>query len=55
MRDLGAAAKFAPGIVLHSLCMEEVIPRGVRVYDFLRGIEPYKYECGAVDVPTGRC
>jgi CelD/BcsL family acetyltransferase involved in cellulose biosynthesis len=52
MRDPGPAGKFAPGIVLHSLCMEHLIPRGVRVYDFLRGIEPYKYECGAVDVPV---
>jgi CelD/BcsL family acetyltransferase involved in cellulose biosynthesis len=50
--DLGEAARYSPGLVLHALCMEEMIRRGVRVYDFLRGTERYKYECGAVDVPN---
>jgi CelD/BcsL family acetyltransferase involved in cellulose biosynthesis len=50
--DAGDASRFSPGLVMHCLCMEELIARGVRVYDFLRGTERYKYECGAVDVPN---
>lgn len=52
MRDLGEARKFAPGIVLHALCMESLLPQRLRRYEFLRGVEDYKYECGAVDVPN---
>jgi len=52
MRDPGEARKFSPGIVLHAMCMEATIEQGVRTYDFLRGVEAYKYECGAVDVPN---
>jgi CelD/BcsL family acetyltransferase involved in cellulose biosynthesis len=50
--DVGEARRFSPGIVLHCLCMEEAIRRGIRVYDFLRGTEPYKFEFGAVGVPN---
>lgn len=50
--ELGEAARYSPGLVMHALCMQEMIGRGVRVYDFLRGTERYKYECGAVDVPN---
>jgi len=50
--DAGEASRLSPGLVMHCLCMEELIARGVRVYDFLRGTERYKYECGAVDVPN---
>jgi hypothetical protein len=32
--------------------MEQMFQRGVRTYDFLRGIERYKYELGGVDVPN---
>lgn len=46
------ARRFSPGLVQHCLCMEDLIGQGVRVYDFLRGTERYKYECGAVDVPN---
>ena len=52
MRDPGEAGKFSPGIVLHAMCMEAMTGQGVRTYDFLRGVEPYKYKCGAVDVPN---
>ena len=52
MRDPGEARRFAPGIVLHALCMESLLPKGLRRYEFLRGIEEWKYECGAVDVPN---
>lgn len=50
--DTGTAKQFSPGIVLHLLCMERMFERGVRTYDFLRGVERYKYELGAVDVPN---
>src|SRR5438128_5942582 len=49
--DAGEASKHSPGLVFHCLCMEELIPRGIGVYDFLRGSHLYKYRCGAVDVP----
>jgi len=48
----GEALKYSPGLVLHCLCMEELIPQGVRVFDFLRGSVRYKYQFGAVDVPN---
>ncbi|MGE0704613.1 MAG: GNAT family N-acetyltransferase [Vicinamibacterales bacterium] len=44
-----AARASSPGLVLHALCMRAAIDRGIRVYDFLRGGERYKYELGAVD------
>ena len=50
--EAGEATKYSPGLAHHWLCMEDLIPQGVVVYDFLRGIEPYKYKCGAVDVPN---
>jgi CelD/BcsL family acetyltransferase involved in cellulose biosynthesis len=50
--EAGAAKQFSPGLVLHLLCMEEVFRRGGRTYDFLRGVERYKYELGAVNVPN---
>lgn len=50
--EVGEARRFSPGLVQHCLCMEDLIGQGVRVYDFLRGTERYKYECGAVDVPN---
>jgi CelD/BcsL family acetyltransferase involved in cellulose biosynthesis/glycosyltransferase involved in cell wall biosynthesis len=50
MDECGNARKYSPGLVLHCLCMEEVIRRGAIVYDFMRGTERYKYEFGAKDV-----
>jgi CelD/BcsL family acetyltransferase involved in cellulose biosynthesis len=50
--EVGAAKQFSPGLVLHLLCMEELFRRGVRTYDFLRGVERYKYELGGVNVPN---
>jgi hypothetical protein len=34
--------------------MQWAIDRGLPVYDFMRGAEPYKYEFDAVDVPNWR-
>ena len=49
--DVGEAWNHSPGIVLESHCIQQALQRGGRVYDFLRGTEPYKYRFGAVDVP----
>lgn len=40
-------AKFAPGKVVEAICIREAIERKVRVVDFLRGEEAYKFELGA--------
>lgn len=53
-REMGEAWNHSPGIVFESYCMQEALHRGARVYDFLRGTEPYKYRFGAVDVPNWR-
>jgi CelD/BcsL family acetyltransferase involved in cellulose biosynthesis len=45
-----AQAKLAPGIVLLAHVIQDAIERGVPVFDFLRGEEPYKYAFG----PTPR-
>jgi CelD/BcsL family acetyltransferase involved in cellulose biosynthesis len=39
-------AKLAPGIVLLAHVIRDAIGRGVAVFDFLRGEEPYKYAFG---------
>ncbi len=44
------AAPLSPGILLHAHAMRDAIERGLRVYDLLRGDEPYKYDLGGVDV-----
>lgn len=51
-RDLGETSRYSPGLVLHALCMQRAITEGIRAYDFLRGPERYKYQCGAIDVPS---
>jgi hypothetical protein len=53
-REMGEAWNHSPGIVFESYCLQEALRRGARVYDFLRGTEPYKYRFGAVDVPNWR-
>jgi|694.fasta_scaffold69571_4 CelD/BcsL family acetyltransferase involved in cellulose biosynthesis len=49
--DIGEAWNHSPGLVLESHCVREALRRGARIYDFLRGTEPYKYRFGAVNVP----
>jgi len=44
--------KLSPGLVVHSSCMQEAIRRGAHSFDFLRGIEQYKYDLGAADIPN---
>lgn len=45
------AASMSPGFVLGTELIKNAIERGVRVFDFLRGPERYKYELGAQAVP----
>jgi hypothetical protein len=52
MTELGDKAKFSPGKVLHELSMQKGIEEGMRVYDFMRGRERYKYALNATDVPN---
>ena len=36
----------SPGLILHGYCIRRAIADGFRLYDFLRGNEPYKYMFG---------
>ncbi len=45
------AAMASPGVVLFSSMIERQIERGVPVFDFLKGDEPYKYRHGAAPRP----
>ena len=44
--DPGAASA-SPGVVLLSTMIEQEIVRGAKVFDFLKGDEPYKFRHGA--------
>ena len=37
------------GLMLHALCINNAIERGLHYFDFLRGPEPYKYHLGGTD------
>jgi CelD/BcsL family acetyltransferase involved in cellulose biosynthesis len=50
--DAGEAQRQAPGMALTLWLMEALHSRGIRVYDFLRGEEQYKYDIGATSSPT---
>jgi CelD/BcsL family acetyltransferase involved in cellulose biosynthesis len=39
----------SPGLLLHAYSIRLAISKGCRIYDFLRGNEPYKYSFGARD------
>ena len=39
----------SPGIVLLTYSIEDAVERGLKIYDFLRGNEEYKYRMGAHD------
>lgn len=45
------ARRLSPGFVLVSHLIEDAIGRGVKVFDFMRGPERYKYRLGAEAVP----
>lgn len=44
--------RHSPGLLHHMYTMQRMVGEGVRIYDFLRGTERYKYDLGAVDVPN---
>jgi CelD/BcsL family acetyltransferase involved in cellulose biosynthesis len=44
-----ALSSLSLGIASHAFAVREAIAQGFRVYDLLRGDEPYKYDLGAVD------
>ncbi len=52
--DAGPAARYSPGVGLHLMLMRALFEDGVRVYDHLRGAEPYKADLGGIAVPTWR-
>jgi hypothetical protein len=45
-----AARSLSPGVLLFVAGLQRAIDARVTTFDFLRGNEPYKYECGAQDV-----
>ena len=44
-----ALGSLSLGIVSHAFAVRDAIAQGFRIYDLLRGDEPYKYDLGAVD------
>ena len=44
-----AFSSLSLGIASHAFAVRDAISRGFRIYDLLRGDEPYKYDLGAVD------
>jgi hypothetical protein len=44
--------KYSPGTTLTSYCMEEGIKHGMRVLDFMRGTEQYKFDFPVTNVPN---
>jgi CelD/BcsL family acetyltransferase involved in cellulose biosynthesis len=42
------------GLLLKAFCLRDAIAEGRRVFDFLQGSEPYKYDLGGVDTPIYR-
>jgi CelD/BcsL family acetyltransferase involved in cellulose biosynthesis len=44
-----ALSSLSLGIASHAFAVREAIADGFKVYDLLRGDEPYKYDLGAVD------
>ncbi|WP_322800799.1 GNAT family N-acetyltransferase [Thermoflexus sp.] len=47
-------AGLSPGVVLLAYLIRHAIEQGKRVFDFLRGDEPYKFRFGAREVPLYR-
>lgn len=47
-------AHLSTGLLLKAFCLRDAIAEGRRVFDFLQGNEPYKYDLGARDVPIFR-
>lgn len=47
-------SRFSPGLLLIGHAIEEAVRNGFKIFDFLRGQEPYKYTWGAVDFASQR-
>jgi len=48
------ARELSPGVLLVARSIQVALQAGRSRFDFLRGDEPYKYGCGAVDAPIQR-
>jgi CelD/BcsL family acetyltransferase involved in cellulose biosynthesis len=46
--------EWSPGVVAVGLSIRQAIERGAKVFDLLRGREPYKHKLGAMDRPVYR-
>ncbi len=46
--------QFSVGVAIFGFTIEWAIQQGLRVFDFLRGNEPYKYDFGSVDTTVHR-
>lgn len=44
-----AESKLSVGLLNHALAIKSSIEKGYRVFDFMRGNEPYKYHLGGID------
>ena len=44
-------SRLSAGLLLKAFCIDDAISQGKRVFDFLQGSEPYKYDLGGVDAP----
>ena len=44
-------SRLSAGLLLKAFCIDAAISQGKRVFDFLQGSEPYKYDLGGVDAP----
>jgi CelD/BcsL family acetyltransferase involved in cellulose biosynthesis len=43
------------GLLCKVLCLKESIEKGIRKWNFLKGVEPYKYRLGGQEVPLYSC
>jgi CelD/BcsL family acetyltransferase involved in cellulose biosynthesis len=41
----------SPGLILNANLIQKAISEGIKVYDFMRGNERYKYDLGGIDLP----
>ena len=44
-------SRLSGGLLLKAFCIEDAMNQGKRVFDFLQGSEPYKYDLGGIDAP----
>lgn len=44
-------SRLSAGLLLKAFCIEDAMSHDKRVFDFLQGSEPYKYDLGGIDAP----